>query len=186
MNEMTVYQGNLPANIEEIAHEVLIGRDKLNAIRSAVSAARKLNHPTWKAMQEEGREYGERILDYELMLKEYFASIPKATKGSGNNQYKTRSAEIDTGVDFSTPKSQVISNLGFTQKEAERIQQLTPEAVAEAKEKARRIGDIPTPLSRSLELRDTGAPKLAKTTLVWNLPKRHRCGVAGKVRTPVG
>ena len=146
MEELTVYQSKLPANIEEIAQEVLIGRDKLNAIRAAVKAAQKLNHPTWKAMQEEGREYGERILDYELMLKEYFDGIPKASGGD------RRSDDFKKCISapFEKPKQEIIRDLGFTRDEAKRIQQLTPEAVAEAKAEARENDEIVT---RSAALR---------------------------------
>ena len=144
MNQLAVQGNNLPENIEQIAHEVLIGRERLTAIRAAIRAAKK-NKATWQEMQREGCEYGERILEYELVLKEAFAALPKATKGSGGNRYKPAvDRENDSGVDFSKSKAQSITDLGFSQKEAERIQQLTPEAVQEVIETARQTNDIPT------------------------------------------
>ena len=100
-------------------------------------------------MKAEGAEYGGRILDYELTLSEYFKSLPKGTKGTGNNQYRKKCAESPTGGTFSKGKKEVISDLGFTKKEAERIRELTPEAVEQAKAVARENNDIPT---RSLAL----------------------------------
>jgi N6-adenosine-specific RNA methylase IME4 len=140
MNALALQNTELPANIEDIAAEVLIGRDKLDAVRAAVRAAKKLNQPTWKAMQQEAAEYGERILDYELKLKEYFSGLPKA---SGK---RTDLQPTDTVVDRLSikPKKEVIAELGFTQKEAERIQKLTPSAVEAAKAVARENNDIPT------------------------------------------
>jgi N6-adenosine-specific RNA methylase IME4 len=76
---------------------------------------------------------------------ELLKAIPKATKGTGANQYKEkRSAEIDTDVEFSKPKSETIKELGFTQKQAERMQTLAehPEIVKEAIQEARDNDDI--------------------------------------------
>ena len=107
--------------------------------------------PTLDAMKAEGAEYGGRILDYELVLSEYFKSLPKATgtKTIGN-QHRGKVGKIDSGVDFTkSDKMQAVSELGFSQKEVERIQQLTPEAIEQAKAVARENNDIPT---RSLAL----------------------------------
>jgi len=142
MNELVTNKTGLPANIQEVAKEVLIGRERLDAIRAAIKAAKKVNKPTYDAMRTEGREYGERILDYELILKEYFASLEK---GSGRP-----SKIFDTAVENKKPsKMQAVNELGFSQKEVERIQQLTPEAVEKAIAIARENNDIPT---RSLAL----------------------------------
>jgi hypothetical protein len=42
MNELTVTQSNIPANIEDLAKFVLIGRDKLQSVRAEISAISKL------------------------------------------------------------------------------------------------------------------------------------------------
>jgi len=149
LNEIITHNQQLPDNIQEIMQEVLIGREKLNAIRAAINAAKKLNKPTYEAMRAEGREYGERILDYELMLKEYFENINKGSGGDRGNQYTGGKSII--GDTFAMPtKQQTYEELGFTKNEVIRIQQLTAEAVAEAKEYARENNDIPT---RSLALK---------------------------------
>ena len=137
MNQLAVQGNYLPGNIEQIAHEVLIGRERLNAIRAAIRAAKK-NKATWQEMQREGREYGERILEYELVLKEVFATLPKAQGQRTDLQLNS------TDATKLIPKSQSIVDLGFTRDEANRIQQLTPEAVQEVIETARQTNDIPT------------------------------------------
>ena len=43
------------------------------------------------------------MLDAEVRIGELMQAVPKATKGTGANQYKN--AEIDTAVDFSKSKS---------------------------------------------------------------------------------
>ena len=148
MGNLQTVNSSVPANIQDIANEVLIGRDRLDAIRAALRATKKVNKPTYDAMKAEGREYGERILDYELKLSEYFNSLSKGSGGNRGNQHT--GGKIDTGVDFAKhSKMQIIKDMGFEQKDAERIQLLTPEAVEQAKAEARENNDIPT---RSLAL----------------------------------
>jgi len=142
MSGLQTTKSGVPANIQDIAREVLIGRDRLDAIRAAIRSAKKTNKPTLDAMKAEGREYGERILDYEVMLADYFKSIPKA---SGRPE-----KIIDTAVENKkTSKMQIVADMGFEQKEVERISKLTPESVEKAKAVARENNDIPT---RSLAL----------------------------------
>jgi len=176
MSELQTVKTGLPVNIQEIANEVLIGRDRLDAIRAALRSAKKLNKPTYEAMKAEGREYGERILDYELKLSEYFRSLPKA---SGRP-----SKIFDTAVENKTPKMQTIDGLGFEQKEAERIQQLTPEAVEKAKAVARENNDIPT---RSLAIQiakqdkketEKDLPKKQDQPRTWNFVYHSRLSYA--------
>ena len=38
MNELTVTNGNLPANLEDLSKFVLVGREKLVAVRAAIRA----------------------------------------------------------------------------------------------------------------------------------------------------
>ncbi|GHU22198.1 hypothetical protein FACS1894172_15230 [Spirochaetia bacterium] len=137
----------LPANIRELSKYILIGRRKLDAIRSALDAAKRtgFDKETLDKMQAEGREYGELILDAELEMASRLRAIPKA---SG------RPPEIN-GTDVKNylaqpTKSEAVAELGFSQKEAERIQKLTPEAVEAAKAEARQKNEIPT---RSLALK---------------------------------
>jgi len=141
MNDLQKFNSSVPVNIQEIVNEVLIGREKLNAIRAAIKAAKKVNKPTYDAMKAEGREYGERVLDYELMLSNFFNSIPK-TSGGDRKSEKIKSCSSAT-FDKSA-KEQVIYDMGFDKTEAHRISQLTPDAVQKAKTAARENNDIPT------------------------------------------
>jgi site-specific DNA-methyltransferase (adenine-specific) len=172
---MTVAKHNagLPANIQEIVKEVLIGRDRLDAIRAAIRVAKKANKPTLDAMKAEGREYGERILDYEVSLAEYFRSLPKASGGDRKSEKVKIKSSNGATFDFECAlcnrlvrkgehhlckptykpekqkKLEMVGNLGFTRDEVIKIQQLTPESVEKAKATARENNDIPT---RSLAL----------------------------------
>jgi len=77
------------------------------------------------------------------VLGDYFRSVKKGTKH--NNPGGKKGTQIDTSVDLGkSSKMQELSDLGFTQKEVERIQSLTAEAVEKAKADARENNDIPT------------------------------------------
>ena len=63
-----------------------------------------------------------------IELGKRFNELPKATPN--NNKFH----EIDSRVDLAKPKSEVIAELGFTQKQVERFQQMAknPDAVQKA------------------------------------------------------
>ncbi|MCL2880234.1 MAG: hypothetical protein FWF29_08325, partial [Treponema sp.] len=80
---------------------------------------------------------------------DYFRSLEKATKN--NNPKGKKKTQIRTDSDLGkNSKMQKVNNLGFTQDEAEKLQQLTPESVEAAKAEAEAKNDIPT---RSLALK---------------------------------
>ena len=152
MNELVVTaQEKLPANIEDLSKFVLIGREQLVAVRAAIRAIDKVGIAQGVREQKlkEAQAISEAVLDAEVKIGELMAAVPKATKGTGANQYKR--AENDSGVDFSKPKTEVYKEAGFTPKQVERFQTIAahPEIVAKAKAEARDNDDI---VSRSLVL----------------------------------
>lgn len=68
---------------------------------------------------------------------ELLKAIPKATKDNARKQF-------DAGVDLIKPKGEAIKDLGFTQKQVERMQTLAsnPEIVKKAIKEARDNDDI--------------------------------------------
>lgn len=160
MNELSVLQNKLPDNIEDLSKFVLIGRDKLQAVKAEISAIQKLGlaKEVYEQKKSEAQEIAETVTLAEMRTGELLKQIPKATKGQGVNQYSKDVAEIDTDVEFSKqqeeppkPKAEVIKDLGFTQKQAERMQTLAenPEIVKQAIQEARNNDDI---VSRSFVL----------------------------------
>lgn len=153
MNDLTVIQNNLPNSIEDLSKFVLIGRDKLQAVKAEISAIQKLGlaKEVYEQKKSEAQEIAEIVTLAEMRTGELLKQIPKATKGQGVNQYSKDVAEIDTDVEFSKqqeeppkPKAEVIKDLGFTQKQAERMQTLAenPEIVKQAIQEARNNDDI--------------------------------------------
>lgn len=144
MNDVTVYNANqLPATIEELSKFVLIGREKLVAVRAEIRAIDKVGLAQEVRAQKlaEAQDIAEAVLDAEVRIGELMREVPKAT-----TNHKNPDLEIDTGVDFLKKKAQVIKDAGFTQKQAERFQTIAahPDSVAQAKAEARDNEEIVT------------------------------------------
>ena len=146
MNELTVTNGNLPANLEDLSKFVLVGREKLIAVRAAIRAIDKVGvaEEVRKQKLKEGQEIGEAVLDAEVRIGELMREVPKAQGFA--------SAPIhNSGVKNVKTKTEVISDMGFTPMQVSRFETLAahPEIVAQAKAEAKEMDDIVT---RSLVL----------------------------------
>lgn len=154
MSELIRVNEQLPANIEDLSRFVLVGREKLVAVRAEIRAIEKvgLAQEVREQKLREAQDISEAVLDAEVRIGELMHEVPKATKGTGGNRYQPApNRENDTAVDFSKTKADVIRDAGFTPKQVERFQTLAahPEIVAQAKAEARENDDI---VSRSLVL----------------------------------
>ena len=78
MTDLIVAQNNLPVSIEDLSKFVLVGRDKLQAVR-AMSALNNLNLTKEVREQKlrEGQEIGKLVLLAEARLGEIFNRMPK-------------------------------------------------------------------------------------------------------------
>lgn len=146
MNELTVTQSNIPANIEDLAKFVLIGRDKLQSVRAEISAISKLGlaKEVYEQKKAEAQEIAETVTLAEMRTGELLKAIPKATTNHKN-------LEKRTGAPFLKPKTQVIKDLGIDRTQAQRMEQMAenPEIVHKAIQEARANDDI---VSRSFVL----------------------------------
>lgn len=152
MQESIIIQNqNLPNTIEDLAKFVLVGREKLTAVRANIRAIDKLQlaEDVREQKKEEAQMLAEALLDAEVRIGDLLKQIPKATKG---NQY-TGKMIIDSSVANQKPKKQVVKELGFNQKQVERFETLSAnkEIVEQVKAEARENEDIPT-RSRVLQL----------------------------------
>ena len=147
MNELTVINTQLPNTLEDLSKFVLIGRDKLQAVRAEISAMEKLGLANEVVAQKkkEQIEITETVTLAEVRAGELLKQIPKAT-----TNHKNANLENDTGVDFLNsrpkpkPKKEVIKELGFSTKQAERMQQMAENKpiVMQALQKARDNDDV--------------------------------------------
>ena len=153
-NELIVGSRQLPETVEQKAKYVLFGTDALNAYRAELSAIKKkygIVPEQYKQLEAEARATAENVLMFSVDIGEYIAEIPKATTNH-------RNLENTIGGTFLKPKSETISELGFTRRQALDLQTIAkhPEAVKKVIDEAREDGDIP---SRSAVLRKIEAEK---------------------------
>ena len=145
---ITFNRSELPATIDDLSKFVLIGRDKLTAVRAEIAAIKKvgLASEVLEQKRAEAQEIAELVTLSEMRMGEMLSEIPKATPN--NNPFH----EIDSSVELVKPKSQVLAENGISQKNAERYQQMAahPEIVEQAIAEARENDDI---VSRASVLR---------------------------------
>ena len=136
---------NLPATIEDLSKFVLIGREKLTAVRAEIRAIDKLNlaQEVHEQKQEEASMLAEALLDAEVKLGELFKEIPHATHNRGNQHTGGKSTSKSVSQ---KSKKEVVHDLGFSEKQAERLEMLAdnPDAVEFVKAEARGNAEIPT------------------------------------------
>lgn len=137
MNDIEVTQKNLPATLPELSKFVLIGREKLTAVRAEIRAIEKvgLAQEVREQKLREAQAIAEAVLDAEVRIGELIAKIPKA-----KNQHDA----IRNGAD-STKQAQ-LAEIGIKQDTAERFQTIAkhPEAVEQAKAEAREQDEVVT------------------------------------------
>ena len=129
----------LPSTLEDLSKFVLIGRDKLNIVRSQIKAMDKLELAEGVRSQkkEEAQMLAEALLDAEVRIGEILNAMPKA-----KNQYA-----MDSGVQSKfTPKLEAAQELGFDAKQVQRFQTLAAnkDLVEQIKQEARDADDLPT------------------------------------------
>ena len=132
----------LPENIPDLAKFVLIGRDKLKAVRAEIHAIDKVGmaKEVYNQKLEEAQEIAEVVTDAECRMGELLKAVPKASGGDRRSD----DFKISSHVDFEKTKSEVIKESGLTQRQAEHFQFMAnhPDSVEKAKEKARKEGTV--------------------------------------------
>ena len=153
MNDLIVTSKNLPANVEDLSKFVLVGREKLVAVRAEIRAIEKVGLAEEVRQQklQEAQDISEAVLDAEVRIGELMATVPKA-----KNQYQSA---VDNGVH--STKAEVIEKSGFTVKQVQRFETLAKnkDIVEQAKAEARENDDI---VSRSLVLNMVKSKKKEK------------------------
>lgn len=153
MNEISTTARQLPNTIEDLAKFVLIGREKLNAVRAEIRAIEKvqLAAEVHEQKLQEAQEIAEAVLDAETKLGELTAKMEKAA-----NQYAIRNG--------AESKAAQLKSIGLKQDTAERFEKLAkhPEVVEQAKADAKAEGRIVT---RQDVLMRIAPPKTNKQTM---------------------
>lgn len=159
MSELIVSRENrLPATIEDLSKFVLVGREKLVAVRAEIRAIQKvgLAQEVREQKLREAQDISEAVLDAEVRIGELMAKVPTQSKYNATKRQDTDVQSFDRKT-----KTEIIKDAGFTPKQVQRFQTLAanPEIVAQAKAEARENDDI---VSRSLVLNMVKAQKKAE------------------------
>lgn len=151
MNELQTTTAQLPDTIEDLSRFVLVGREKLTAVRAEIRAIEKVGLAREVHQQKlmEAQEIAEAVLDAEMRIGELTARI---TKSQGK---RTDIEPIRNGAEKS--KKEQLAQIGIKQDTAERYEALArhPEIVEQAKAKAREKGEIVTRQSALDEIHAT-------------------------------
>jgi len=148
-NELTVQNTNLPDTVEDLSKFILVGREKLTAVRAEIRAIDKLKLAEGVHAQkvEEAAMLAEAVLDAEVKMGELLKEIPKKPGK------RTDLKPPPSGEDRLKTKMEIVEDLGFSQNQAERLETLADnkDVVEYVKAEARENEDIPT-RARVLEL----------------------------------
>jgi hypothetical protein len=151
MPDITAYQENLPDNLKDLSAFVLVGREKLTAVRAEIRAIEKLElaEEVRQQKREEARMLGEALLDAEVRIGELTKRIPKDNSFRGN-QWQSNSgvtlADSNTEVLLPQTKEEILADMGFGKMQVSRYETLADnkDLVEQVKAEARETGEIPT------------------------------------------
>ena len=142
MNELKTQSKQLPDTLEDLSKFVLVGREKLNAVRAEIRAIQKvgLAKEVHEQKLAEAQEIAEAVLDAEAKLGELTAQMEKSV---GGRPSETKDTNVHS---LSETKAQQLEQIGITEKQKQRFESLAkhPEVVEQAKADARAEGRIVT------------------------------------------
>lgn len=166
MSNLIPTQTNLPETLEDLSRFVLVGREKLVSVRAEIKAIEKVQLATEVRDQkrDEAQMLAEALLDAETRLGELMKQIPK------NPGMRTDVKPNDSGVErLKKTKSEVVKDLGFSQKQAERFETLADnkDLVEQVKAEARENDDLPT-RTRVLDLAQQRKKKEEQDAMDYN------------------
>lgn len=134
---IVISESRLPTTIEEVSKFVLVGREKLAAVRAEIKAIKKvgLAKEVLEQKKTEAQEIAELVTLAEVKIGAMLKEIPKASA----NQY-TKESAFSSEVEKPKPKAEVVKELGFSKDQTSQFQQMAEheeivmEAIAEARE----------------------------------------------------
>lgn len=158
---ITFNRSELPATIDDLSKFVLIGRDKLTAVRAEIAAIKKvgLASEVLEQKRAEAQEIAELVTLSEMRMGEMLSEIPKATKGNNPSGLKKDEAtQNQPDLNLGKPKGETLADMGITRNAASQYQQMAahPEIVEQAIAEARENDDI---VSRASVLRKIKAER---------------------------
>jgi len=178
--DLIVQSHQLPATIEEISKFVLVGREKLAAVRAEINAIKKvgLAKEVLEQKRTEAQEIAELVTLAEVKIGTMLKEIPKTSGGDRKSEdFKNRAeSNFEPLTDDETkPKKEVIKELGFSKDQASQFQQMAEheDVVLEAISEARENDDIISRNAVLKKIEEVKKPHVAFNTgnNEWYTPK---------------
>ena len=185
-SSLVIASSNIPSTIEDISRFVLVGREKLTAVRAEINAIKKvgLAKEVLEQKKTEAQEIAELVTLAEVKIGAMLKEIPKASGGDHGNQWT--GGKIQPVVNFGNAptdeseqktKAETIEELGFNRQQASQFQQMAEheDVVMEAIAEARENDDI---ISRSAVLKKIDEAKKPHVAFnsgnnEWYTPKEY-------------
>lgn len=143
-NSIVTSNQSLPTTVEDLSRFVLIGRDRLTAVRAAIRAIDKVGVAAEVRQQKlaEAQEIAEAVLDAEMRLGELRASVPRSAGGDR----KSEKIKIRNDAKFESPLQEFDEKANIKKDDAARFEAIAkhPDIVEQAKADARDEGRIVT------------------------------------------
>lgn len=154
MSDLIVNAENLPDTIEDLAKFVLVGREKLTAVRANIRAIDKLQlaEDVREQKKEEAQMLAEALLDAEVRIGDLLKTIPTANGKRTDLTFSHQCEEVGKArcnsqqyEEQKETKQQVIKRLGFNKDQVSRFETLSnhKDIVEQVKAEARENDDIP-------------------------------------------
>ena len=148
MSNITGYTANLPDNLKDLNSFILVGREKLTAVRAEIRAIEKLElaEEVRKQKRDEARMLSEALLDAEVRVGELTKRIPKQSGQRTDLQLSNSGVTKSTEVLPLQTKEEVLADMGFGKMQVSRYETLADnkDLVEQVKAEARETGEIPT------------------------------------------
>ena len=150
MNNIATYTENLPDNLQDLNSFILVGREKLTAVRAEIRAIEKLElaEEVRKQKRDEARMLSEALLDAEVRVGELTKRIPKAPAGRPEKISNTAVTNFNNNAEVLPPqtKEQILADMGFGKMQVSRYETLADnkDLVEQVKAEARANDEIPT------------------------------------------
>lgn len=179
MTELIVAENNLPTSIEDLSKFVLVGRDKLQAVRAEISALQKLNVAEEVLAQKKNEqiEIASVVLLAEMKCGELLNQMPKATTNHKNPDLEIPTAGKFSNEETSRPKLEAAAELGFNKNQVSQFQQLAdnPDIVRQTIAEAVENGETPTRAAALANIQQAKKPHVAFNAgnNEWYTPKEY-------------
>lgn len=170
MSEIINVNHALPTTIEDLSKFVLVGREKLVAVRAEIRAIDKVGLAQEVRAQKlsEAQDIADAVLDAEVRIGELMSNVPKSSGGDRRSE----DFKSDTTVTFEKTKTEALREAGFSGSDdnikqmAHRFETLAahPEIVEQAKAEARENEEIVTRSSVLNMIKEQKMPHVANNS----------------------